>query len=1113
MKLGRFLTLSFVSMVCATAVADSDTFEFRPDSRLSEGKWVKVEIDRTGLYSISYDRLREMGFENPSQVGVFGRGGELLSTDFDSADNCEPYSDDIAPVAVIHENNSLYFYGKNTERVTFTPGSAPWFNRGLGNLYSTTAYYFLSDSEEPLIAEVYQPSSDAEELTSGWDYIYHELDLQQNTSGTGQVFWGENFLDGSPEKSWNLQLPYNAGGTARVGFRFYTSADTGGSTAFVKLGASNPEKSYKCNTSSSSESFYAVPSAVASSPAVFEIDEKESQLLSLRMELRDPDFHNLDFWIVTYMKKIPSGASLDSNPAERYTFVTTEGDEYSIPLNSSLRLLDISNPSSIKLGGVDVAHAGRVSFTASGNSASVIIYDPAEKQLEIKGWEPVANNNLHALQQQSVDMLIVTTPKFRQYAERLAGLHKTHQGMAVAVATPEEIYNEFSAGVPDPMAYRAISKMLYQADPDKYKNMLLFGPSDRNLRQEIEGETKFDRILAYQQISVTPERAASPAYDFYGIVSNHVNEVNLYNEDMKIGVGLLSCETDTDCERILRKIENYLADDTQAWLVNETMTIGGTEDNHAHDGQAEKFGNEIRNFNGLSGMSHSTVAVDAYGNEGARNQMIRNLENGKIFNVYFGHGSSSMFGRDKKFFTTAEAVNLRNSHCGFLFMGGCDFSVPDVRSRGLGETLLLDTDHGMIGTIVSTRTAWSNQNYSLAVRFLQAWLNTSLTETSPTIGEIYAKVKSGKSGLGSNVMNSLTFVLAGDPALKVPTPIRRVAVNAPESVAPGQKVRIEGDVMYKATATTAASPDPKFNGKVVLKLMQPLKVLRSKDYVTNTCNTEKNDSGQYITLDVTYDTNLMTAVESEVKDGKFSAEIMIPADASDFAGDTLKLNVGVFDKSRWLGGAGAATFIVSDTSELEVETDMEAPVLDMAYDATRQAVVITASDDNAILLSAANHDAMLDGKPFALSDELLHQAGETGMHLQVYADVFDLQDGKHNLMVTISDVAGNKVSSDLEFVKTPVKAPLSLTLSKKAVTDGLDIEVEGEFSGALDYEIADTDGNVVMKSTAASSSMNWNCLDNKGNRVKEGLYRVRVRSASGASRTLYSDWANFAVFD
>ncbi len=63
-----------LSALCASAVGVSTfNYEFAENSRLTSGHWVRVSVDRTGIYEISYDRLRELGFSNPEKVGEIGR--------------------------------------------------------------------------------------------------------------------------------------------------------------------------------------------------------------------------------------------------------------------------------------------------------------------------------------------------------------------------------------------------------------------------------------------------------------------------------------------------------------------------------------------------------------------------------------------------------------------------------------------------------------------------------------------------------------------------------------------------------------------------------------------------------------------------------------------------------------------------------------------------------------------------------------------------------------------------------------------------------------------------------------------------------------------------------
>lgn len=1102
MKSKRIISLSLICLWLLTGLSAKGEYTFKNDSRLATGKWIKIEIESTGLYQIPYATLLEMGFENPSEVGVYGKGGGLLSVNFTSAKEGVPYSDDLEKIAVIHENGSLYFYGKGVEDIQFETKNAPLFKRGKPNLYSTTAYYFLSDIDTPLLAEESQYDGNGSQLNSGWGYIYHEVDLEQNSTGTGQLFWGESFLNGKSTLSWTSPSPWLATGTGRLMCRLYTSP---GSSISGNIEISNADQPVSISRAKgNNDIFYSCPLTL---PLTYNLQESENVTLSITATGSDPDFLNLDYWLLSYPKKLPDESGLQGNAAEQYSFSLTADLSYCFQLSSELRFLDVTEPGAIKRGKRNANNPMITGFTASAPSTSAIIYDLSATQLEIKRWQKVENTNLHALQEEGAELLIITVPRFLSYAEHIADLHRNNENIKVAVATPEQIYNEFSSGVPDPMAYRAIARMLYDSKGSRLKNILLLGPSDRNIRHEIEGETIFDRIIGLQQTTATPGRSASPGYDFYGIISDEIDEERLYTNVMNVGVGLLSCETESECERAIRKIEEYLTDDTQAWRVNETLTIGGLHDNHTHDKQAEDYGNLIRNYPNVSGMAHTTIAVDAFGNKDAQRMFLQTIEKGKIFSVWFGHGGRVMLGQDKNFFTTSEAVSMKNRHLGFMYMGGCDFSLPDIRARGLGENIVLDSERGMAGAIVSTRTAWSNQNYDLGKRILDGWLMPSNTDVSPTIGEVYAKAKSNASSA-----NSLTFILAGDPALKIPSPLRIVNLSD-FSASPGEKITIDGYITDKN-----GKADNSFNGKVVLKLMEPMIKLRSKDYVTDTCRipVKVTINGEtttvYYTLDVTYDTNLITAVEADVKAGKFSVTVVIPKETAAFSDQNLKLHAGAFDKSRWLGGSGSATISITNTPSEERLTDEMEPTINATYDNLRQMVIIEASDETSLPLSPYAYAVTIDGKSSTMMTETYGEDGNTGKLFSGYTDVSDLTDGEHVYSVTVKDIAGNSSTAEIEFVKEPRKAPLSLNLSSKAVVNEIEISVEGEDNpGSLEFEIRNTNGETVMTSTSDMTSILWDCIDSKGNKVSPGLYRVRVRSAAGSTPTKYSEWVNFAV--
>lgn len=1088
MRLRNFL-FSFISTIFLTFTPNAGAqYNFVSSSKFASGKWIETYISATGLYRIPYTTLREMGFENPETVGVYGRGGRILPVSFTSPGDRTPYKDDISQVAVIHENESLYFYGIATEDIRLENNGSPVFVRYDKNIYSDKACYFLSDCEAPREAETSTCNSDAPTVTEGWDYIYHEEDLNLNSTGTGQLYWGETLLGKGNSLKWKHAVPYMAAGTARLKWRVYAAPESNATVTFSLDGTDK-----KMTVSAGDyDQFYEFPPRYAQSPLEFNVTGSDELNPVINTVYESGDYINLDYWLLTYPKKIPTGNHLNGETGERYALQIENGNSCIIPVAESLRVLDVTDPANIRKGSSGANGSG---FTFDSGSPSIIIYDPTAEQLKIDGWHEVANNNLHALQHEGADFLIVTTPRFRKYAEEIANLHREHDGIKVAVATPKEIYNEFSGGIPDAMAIRAFAKMLYQNPGTRLRNILLLGPSDRNIRHKVAGETAFDRIIAPQQNSVSPDLEASPAYDLYGMTADNINESRLCEETVNVGVGLLSCENEEECERVIAKIREYLEDDNKAWMLNSTLSIGGLEDNHTHDQQAEDFGNLVRNSSET--IAHTTIAQDAYGNENARRELTRALEKGKVITFWFGHGSRAMLGKDRYFFTTAEAKSLKNRHLGFIFLGGCDFSVPDGRIRGLGEDIVLDADRGMIGAVSSSRTAWSIQNFYLAKTFLSSWLSPSDKNISPTIGEVYAAMKSKDTNV-----NSLSFFLAGDPALRIPAPSEDINITAAKEAVPGEGIRIEGTVTkYDGSA------DTDFNGKVVIRLMQPSRILPSKDIETGTCN--QSDG---VTLKVTYDAIEIATFETEAAGGKFVTNVVFPSSTTDFTGQECRIVAASFDRARWLGASGEHTIKITEQPQYGSVMDSEAPAISLTHDNGSRLIRVSVIDNIAVTQNPTAFELLIDGKKTGIFAENISGSTSTSMTFTGYADTSSLPAGKHTCSLSARDIAGNPANSGIEFEVLPVRASLKVSVSTKAVTEMVEISVTGNPGDTLEYEIRSSKtGETVYKTVTTADSITWDGKGTDGNLCSAGLYRVRALSPMEGDGLRYSDWENFAI--
>lgn len=194
-KMKRILLSAAAISMCITAMhALPDTY-FTRSSRLSSGKWVKVGVDKSGIYEISYARLKEMGFSDPSKVGVLGRGGRQMEEEFTGTDGQPLNIDDLSPISVLHKDDKIYFYGEGTDIYEITRNSrlatGGSYVRKSKNIYSDLGYYFLTDTEGnmiPMEEDDTRPSDTQEEVTSGLDHLFHDNDITQNTSRTGQLF-------------------------------------------------------------------------------------------------------------------------------------------------------------------------------------------------------------------------------------------------------------------------------------------------------------------------------------------------------------------------------------------------------------------------------------------------------------------------------------------------------------------------------------------------------------------------------------------------------------------------------------------------------------------------------------------------------------------------------------------------------------------------------------------------------------------------------------------------------------------------------------------------------------------------------------------------------------
>ena len=88
----------------------------------------------------------------------------------------------------------------------------------------------------------------------------------------------------------------------------------------------------------------------------------------------------------------------------------------------------------------------------------------------------ITNQDLHSHTPVDLVIIIPTSQKLLKQAQRLAAFHEQHDGIKVRIVPADEIFNEFSSGTPDAMAYRRYMKCytIVQKQKPKYQSRFYF---------------------------------------------------------------------------------------------------------------------------------------------------------------------------------------------------------------------------------------------------------------------------------------------------------------------------------------------------------------------------------------------------------------------------------------------------------------------------------------------------------------------------------------------------------------------------------------------------------------------------------------------------------------
>ncbi|MEG1838202.1 MAG: type IX secretion system sortase PorU, partial [Bacteroidaceae bacterium] len=1116
------LTIEKKSNRTKAARVASPVERYAENSVLASGKWVKIRVGGTGVYQITNSELSKMGFSNPSKVRLYGYGGNILLEDLRKVK-----IDDLQEVPFWREPNYVLFYANGTIR---------WTREGkkyvqTQNHYATYGCYFLTESnEEPLnlSKEESLPEEDAAIVTTYPDYaLYEKEEFSWHEMGR-KLFEAYNYRLGH-SKTYTFNLP-GITEEPMIGYDAITYSFSVDNESAI-IGAAINGESMGSISAGRLDAYDVFSEITGTEP--WTKGRKEQTSVSITLDAPNFTSGHLDYIRLNYTRKLAlygSYSAFRGGITPKTKFVVAGADE-----NTRIWNVTDANNYHQMIGTLVNGNYSFVADNLKDNEYVAVNVKGTFNKVEVVGNIP--NQNLHALK--DIDMIIIvpSLSDFAVQAERLAEAHRKVDKLRVKVVKAEQIYNEFSSGTPDATAYRRLMKMLYDraTEETKPKYLLLFGDAAWDNRMLTNNWAKFNSsnfLLCYESINSRSKTDSYVAEDYFGFLDDGEG-VNIGRDKLDIGVGRFPAQTLEQAKIAVDKTIDYIDNKNPGAWKNIACMIGddgtdGDGDANIHMEQSNKLATLIEKKHPeflvkrilFDAFKRTTVAT---GNSypGAHHKLMNILNDGASIVNYIGHGCVDGFSHEW-IFTRADIASLRSSRPAVWSTAACDVTPFDSGIVPIGEQLFFHPKGGALALFTSTRTVFSDHNDSLNVKFTN-YVLTKENGKRLTLGEAMRRSKVEFSAGGDKAWaNKFNFVLIGDPALAlVPSEYKAVVdeINGkPVDNGDIPMIKAGGKVTMKGRfVDDAGQLATDFNG-----LVYPT-VLDNAEKVVCLNNSNLSDNPfEFVERE-----KILFAGGDSVRAGVFSFVFPVPLDIN-YSNKNGLLNLYAVNGTKEKEGQGAfSNFLVGGSEDNAMETDSIGPkiniflnTVDFAYGGKTNEtpmLVVDVEDEEGINTTGngIGHDLMvvIDQSPnYSFSLNSYYKA-EPGNYTKGTArfSLPELSEGKHKLMVRAWDMKNNSSTKFLEFEvvrglrpklfevncsKSPAKENTTFIISHDRPQSELNIQLGVYDFAGRELWVHQEEGT----STDGFYYIDWNLTSNGGQRLAPGIYLFRASIASDGSK-------------
>ncbi len=1103
--------------------------DFKGNSVLASGDWYKFSLEEDGVYKLTPDNLREAGIQLDNtpiaNIRVFGNGQGILPTA-----NTAPRKDDLLeiPLKAVDANNNGNFDGSDYV-LFYARGPHEWnynsarqrFEHTL-NFYRDRNFYFVTVNNGAGKRIAQQPGSTASpnfNLTTYDDYAFKEDELE-NLVGAGREWMGDVF-DFDLENNYGFNFPdLDRSRPVKLRVRAFARSSTSNTLMNVLYNGSNIQN-LRFNAHSTADGANFVTGADSSSTFI-SLADNFSLNLRYNNSANPTGVAWLDFIEVQVRRNLTY-----RNGALTFRDIGSVGTgnvaEFSIENGTAqLEVWDVT----------DINKAFSLPTQLNGTRLSFrIATDSLREMVALRGSSfptpefegPVESQNLHSLSPS--EMVIVVHPNFKVAAERLAGFHKSSEGLDVLVVTVNEIYNEFSSGGQDITAIRDFIRMLYvrnNGSADDLRFLCLMGDASYDYRDRLSNNSNF--VPIWQNTQSFSLQASSVSDDYYGYLDPSEGN-SLTSGILDIGIGRVPCGSLGQAQSFVDKVVHYASGANRFGDWRNRVLLMADDLDNSWERKFITISNSLENraLKSSNAFNVEKIYMDAYkqvstsGSESypeASQDMFRKIQQGNLVTNYIGHGGEVGLASEK-LLKLSDVNGWTNYDAMPLFLTiTCEFTrLDDPKRVSAGEQLLLNPNGGAIALVSTTRVVDVRTASDLNENIFDSLL-TRPDNLPKRLGEIIKDAKNGTQLRGNP--NRLKFSLFGDPSLRLAIPYFRVQTNEINGVSVNtgaldtlealSKVNIKGQVNDLNDQKINS-----FNGVLNVSVYD-------KPVNRTTLNNDGVTNGE---LGFTVQSSLIYRGKVDVVNGNFSIDFLVPLDIAYQFGFG---KISYYATNRQVDAAGVFDTIVIGGFNENAPADNVGPEVKLYInDESFVRGGITDSDPDlyAVITDSSGINTVGNGIGHDLVAVLNNETDQSYVINEYYeADLnsyqsgtvrypfFDLEDGTHTLKLKVFDVYNNFSEAETEFIvaenedlaldhvlnyPNPFTTYTEFQFEHNRASQPLDIQVQiftvsGKLVKTINTSRVPT-GNRI-------TGIAWNGLDDYGDKIGKGVYvyRVKVRT-------------------